>query len=191
VTRAGLDGIVIDTGPAGYRLRAQPDQLDPLLFDSLLSDGKRLLADGGYAAAAERLGRAVTLWSGPVLDGVGVPESLQPEVYVLEIKRQDAIEDWVEARLAFGQHRELIVELTMLVGQWPLRERLSGQLMVALCRSGRQVEALTAFQALRVRLDDELGVAPPADIQLLYRRMLRADPDLRVTAPVRRVAVAL
>jgi DNA-binding SARP family transcriptional activator len=191
VARADPDGIVIDTGPTGYRLRARPDQLDALLFDSLLSDGKRLLTEGEYEAAAERLGRAVRLWRGPVLDGIGVPDSLQPEVCVLEIKRQDAIEDWVQARLALGQHRELIVELTLLVAQWPLRERLCGQLMVALCRSGHQVEALAAYQALRARLDEELGVAPSADVQVLYRRMLQADPDLRVTASAGRIPVPL
>ncbi|MGI8668059.1 MAG: AfsR/SARP family transcriptional regulator [Jatrophihabitans sp.] len=183
---ARSSGLSIDSGPAGYCLHAEPDALDALLFDCLLSDGRRLLLDGEYPAAAERLTRALALWRGPVLDGITVPESLQPDVHVLEIKRQDAIEDCVQARLSLGQHRELVSELTMLVAQGPLRERLCGQLMLALCRSGRQVEALAAYQALRKRLDDELGVLPAAEIQALYRRVLRADPDLQVITPLRR-----
>lgn len=177
-----LTGVAIDTGPAGYLLRAEPGAIDALLFDSLVSEGRQLLAEGRYEPAADRLTRALALWRGPVLDGDGVPETLQPEVQVLGIKREDALEDSIEARLALGQHRELSVELAGLVAQRPLRERLCGQLMLALYRSGRQVEALTAYQALRARLDDELGVAPFAEIQALHRRMLRADPDLQLLA---------
>ncbi|MEO6700839.1 MAG: AfsR/SARP family transcriptional regulator [Jatrophihabitantaceae bacterium] len=171
-------GITLETDPTGLRLSAVPEAVDVLLFDSLATEGHRLLSEGRAEPASERLGQALSLWRGPVMDAMVVPEPLQAEAQVLELKRQDAVEGSVDARLALGRHRELIVELTLHVAQWPLRERLCGQLMLALCRSGRQVEALSAYQALRARLDEDLGVMPNADLQLLYRRMLRADPNL-------------
>jgi DNA-binding SARP family transcriptional activator len=182
---AGPAGVSIVTSPSGYCLRAVPEALDVLLFASLAADGRRLLNAGHHQAAADRLTRALALWRGPVLQGVPVPESIQPEVQVLEVKRLDAVEDSVEARLALGRHRELVAELTMFLAQWPLRERLAGQLMLALCRSGRQVEALSVYQSLRVRLDDELGVMPNAELQLLHRRVLQADPGLQFRASAR------
>lgn len=178
LARAGLDGIAITAGPAGYCLRAGADGVDALLFDSLARQGRALLAQGQHLAAAEQLNRALALWHGPAFAGETVPDALQAEVQVLEMRRQDVTEDAIEARLALGEHRQLGLELTVLVAQWPLRERLARQLMLALCRSGRRVEALNAYHELRRQLADELGVVPSADIQQLYRRVLAADPEL-------------
>jgi SARP family transcriptional regulator, regulator of embCAB operon len=182
---AGPAGVRIETSPSGYCLRAVPEALDVLLFDSLVADGRRLLNGGHHQAAADRLTRALVLWRGPVLEGIQIPEPIQPEVQVLEVKRLDAIEDSVEARLALGRHRELVAELTLFLAQWPLRERLAGQLMLALCRSGRQVEALSVYQSMRARLDEELGVVPNAELQQLHRRVLQADPSLQFGEPGR------
>lgn len=173
-------GVSIETSAAGYCLRAVADTVDVLLFESLAAEGRRLLTEGRHQLAAERLTRAVGLWRGPVLDGSAVPELIQPEVRVLEVKRLDAVEDSVEAQLALGRHRELVPELTMFLAQWPLRERLSGQLMLALCRSGRQIEALAVYRSLCARLDDELGIAPNAELQALHYRVLCADPGLHL-----------
>ena len=156
------------------------------MFDALALEGRRLLNAGQYQSAAERLTRAVSLWRGPVLEGLAVPEPLQPEVCALEVKRADAVEDSVDAQLALGRHRELVPELTMFLAQWPLRERLSGQLMLALCRSGRQIEALAVYQSLCIRLDQELGIAPNAELRVLHHQILRADPDLELSGDIER-----
>lgn len=173
----GADAIV--AGPAGYSLRARPDEVDVLQFHALATEGQALLGHGDHLAAAGSLSRALSLWRGPAFAGESVPEALLPELQVLEMRRQDVIEDAIEARLALGEHRELACELTVLVAQWPLRERLAKQLMLALCRSGRRVEALDAYHELRKQLADELGVAPSAEVQQLYHRVLHADPGLQ------------
>jgi len=170
--------VEIDGGAAGYSLHAAPESLDSLLFESWTARGRTMLAAGQHAAAADLFTRAVRLWRGPVLDATVVPEAVRPEVEALNVKRLNAIEDGIEAGLALGRHRALVGELTDLVIRWPLRERLCGQLMLALYRSGQQVEALHAYQALRRRMDEELGVAPFTEIQALHRRILRADVAL-------------
>ncbi|HEU5270487.1 MAG TPA: AfsR/SARP family transcriptional regulator [Jatrophihabitans sp.] len=149
--------------------------MDALLFDQLAGQGRALLTAGDHAGAGDRFSRALALWRGPAFAGEVVPEPMQPDIAVLEMKRQDVLEDAIEARLALGEHRELACELTVLVAQWPLRERLAGQLMLALCRGGRRIEALSAYHELRRQLAEELGVVPSAEIQQLYHRVLEAD----------------
>ncbi len=178
ITVSGLSGVSVGAHSTGYLLQADPYALDSLWFDLLFAEGRRHLDGGRSEAAAERFACALALWRGPVLDGLCIPEAVQPAAHALALKRQDALEDSIEARLTLGQHRELAVELAGWVAQFPLSERLSGQLMLALYRSGRQVEALGVYRSLLKRLDDELGVTPFIDIQELYRRILRADPDL-------------
>jgi DNA-binding SARP family transcriptional activator len=178
VARGSHSPISIDAHPGGYCLHSGVDGVDLLLFEMLATQGRTLLSRGDHAGASERLTRALALWRGPAFAGDLVPESLQPMVQALDMKRQDTVEDAIEARLALGEHRELACELTVLVAQWPLRERLAQQLMLALCRSGRRVEALNAYHELRRQLADELGVAPSAGVQRLYQRVLEADPSL-------------
>lgn len=178
ISHSGLSGVSVDAHATGYFLHAEPHALDSLSFDVLFTEGRRHLEGGRLEAAAERLACALALWRGPVLDGLCIPEAVQPAAHALGLKRQDALEDSIEVRLALGQHRELVVELSGWVAQFPMSERLCGQLMLALYRSGRQVEALAVYRALLQRLDDELGVTPFIDIQVLYRRILRADADL-------------
>lgn len=173
-------GVSIETSPSGYCLRAVPDTVDVLTFDALAVEGRRLLDAGQYQSAAERLTRAVSLWRGPVLGDLPVPEPLRAEVSALEVKRADAVEDSVDSQLALGRHRELVPELTRFLAHWPLRERLSGQLMLALWRSGRQIEALAAYRTLCIRLDEELGVLPNAELQALHHRILRRAPELEL-----------
>ena len=181
---SGLAGATVGAHSSGYCLHAEADALDSLRFDALFSEGRRHLEGGRPEVAADRFACALALWRGPVLDGLCIPEVVQPVAHALALKRQDALEDSIEARLALRQHRELAVELAGLVAQFPMSERLCGLLMLALYRSGRQVEALAAYRSLAKRLDEELGVTPFIDIQSLYRRILRADPDLMVHSPV-------
>jgi DNA-binding SARP family transcriptional activator len=92
--------------------------------------------------------------------------------------RLAATEEWLEIRLAGGQHAELVGALTDLVGRHPLRERLHRQLMVALDRSGRQAEALAAYQRARHTLNEQLGLDPSPPLRALEQAMLRQDPSL-------------
>ena len=170
------DGPSIEARQGRYTLRVTTSQLDALRFAALFEDGRRELAAGRPEVAADRLRDAVGLWRGPVLDGLPVPDELRHEVERLAAQRIEAIEDWVEARLAIGQHAWLAAELDGLIEQHPLRERLWGQLMTSLYAVGRQAEALGAYQRLHTLLDKELGVQPGPAIRELHQRMLRGDP---------------
>jgi DNA-binding SARP family transcriptional activator/tetratricopeptide (TPR) repeat protein len=166
----------VESRQGRYALRVDQDRLDALRFDALLQEGRRDLADGRAGRAVERLGLAVGLWRGPVLESLSVPESLHDEIRRLESRRIEAVEEWLEARLAVGDHAAVAVELGGLVEQYPLRERLWGQLMSGLYAAGRQAEALSTYQRLHVLLDTELGVQPGPAVRELHQRMLRGDP---------------
>ncbi len=165
----------IESGPGGYTLLVRPDRLDALRFDLLLDEGRRDLAGGRPGAAVDRLRLALALWRGPVLGTLPVPAALQQQVRVLEGRRLAAVEEWIEARLAVGEHAAAAVDLGGLVEQYPLRERLWEQLMRGLYASGRQGEALGAYQRLYALLDAELGVQPGPPVRDLHQRMLRGD----------------
>ena len=110
----------------------------------------------------------------------------QEPIRRLEELRIAAVEDHLDARLALGRHREVVAELEALVAEHPLRERLRGQLMLALYRSGRQAEALEAFAAGRRMLVDELGIEPGEPLRALHQRILEQDPSLAAPEPAAR-----
>src|SRR5262249_57838858 len=101
----------------------------------------------------------------------------------LEDLRLGAVEEWIDAELELGAGHELVGELEALARQWPLRERLQGQLMLALYRAGRQAEALGVYHETRRALVDELGIEPSPGLQQLYRSMLRQEPALERVPP--------
>ena len=107
----------------------------------------------------------------------------QPELHRLEELRLAALEDRLDALLAAGRHSELVGELEALVESHPLRERLWGQLLLALYRSGRQADALDAYARARDELVEQLGVEPGPDLRRLQRGILEQDPDLAAPAP--------
>jgi DNA-binding SARP family transcriptional activator len=161
----GADRIV--TQPPGYVIRIGPDELDLERFEGLV--------EGGGAEGARD---ALALWRGPALADFAYEEFAQAEAARLEELRLAALEQRVDADLALGRHAELVGELGQLVAQNPLRERLRGQLMLALHRSGRQAEALDVYQATRRALVEELGIEPSPALQELEKAMLRQDPAL-------------
>src|SRR5207244_10025398 len=108
------------------------------------------------------------------------------EIERLEDLRLVAIEERIEAELALGQHDTLVSELEALTARHPLRERLRGQLMLALYRSGRQAEALRVYADTRKRLVAELGLEPGAQLKQLEQAILRQDPSLNVARPAAR-----
>ncbi len=130
------------------------------------------------ADASERLRDALALWRGPALADFAYESFAQAAIARLEEIRLAAIELRIDADLALGRHDELIGELEALVAEHPLRERLRSYLMTALYRSGRQAEALEAYQDARRALVDELGIDPSPALQELERAILRHDPSL-------------
>ncbi len=161
----------IRTRPPGYLLRAAAEEIDLARFEALTARARRH-EDAGERAACLR--DALALWRGePPADLLGDRESAR-----LDELRLTALEDRFEADLALGLHHDLVPELEPLVAQHVFRERLRGQLMLALYRGGRQAEALQAFQSGRRALVDELGIEPGPALQQLELRILRQDPAL-------------
>jgi DNA-binding SARP family transcriptional activator/transcriptional regulator with XRE-family HTH domain len=179
--------------PGGYQLTVAAQELDLLVFERCAGEGQRALADRETALAAAQLGRALGLWRGRAFEDVQLGEGLSGELARLQERRLVVVEGWVEACLALGRHGGLVPELRRLVMAEPLRERLWGQWMLALYRSGRQAEALAAYQQLRGRLVEVLGIEPSPPLQQLQRQILRGDVALAppVQQPTRNRAVTI
>src|SRR5215210_8108523 len=190
--RKALPEGVITTRSPGYLVRVAADELDLDRFERLVDEGRGLLARGLRADASQRLGEALSLWRGPALADFAYESFAQPAIARLDEIRLAATELRLEADLALGRHDELVGELEALVAQHPLREHLRGCLMTALYRSGRQAEALDAYQDARRALVDELGIEPSPGLQKLERAILRQDRALEVASrpasPVREAA---
>lgn len=157
--------------PNGYRLDLLTEESDAALFERLAADGRRSLAARRPAEAAECLARALGLWRGAMLAGIE-DAWVTPHVARLNQARMGALEDQTEARLTLGQHRELSVELAAEVQRHPFQERLWGQFIVALHRSGRRTEALRAYEHFTVALDTELGIRPGHELAALHQDVL-------------------
>ncbi len=168
----------INTNRAGYTLEVRSGELDADRFRQLLGDARRSRAAGDAAQAGRTLRQALGLWRGRPLADLAYADFAQAEVGHLEELRVAALEERIDADLALGAHADLVGELEVLVREHPLRERLRGQLMLALYRCGRQAEALEAYQAARRTLVDELGIEPRRALQDLERAILRQDPSL-------------
>jgi DNA-binding SARP family transcriptional activator len=158
---------VLVTQPPGYRLVVAPGDLDAARFVALAEQGHRLLGAERPGPAARALREALGLWRGPALADVADEPFAQPERQRLEELRLVVREDRLTADLALGGHATAAAELEELVGRFPFRERLHGLLMLALYRSGRQAEALQAFQAARRTLGEELGIDPSPRLRQL------------------------
>jgi YVTN family beta-propeller protein len=164
----------------GYVLHVGRDELDLDRFERLLAEGRAQLAQGEAGEAARTLRAALALWRGPALADVLYEPFAQGEAERLEERRLIALEDRIDADLAVGGGAELVPELEALVREHPQRERLLGQLMLALYRAGRQAEALAVLQSARRRLAEELGLGPGPELGELQRKILAHDPSLRL-----------
>jgi DNA-binding SARP family transcriptional activator/DNA-binding beta-propeller fold protein YncE len=185
--RGATDGILA-TRPPGYVLRVEPGALDSHRFERLLAEGRRALAAGNAAEAAETLRKALALWRGPALAEFAFDAFAQSAIARLDELRLTALEERIESDLALGRHDELVGELEALVADHPRRERLRGQLMLALYRCGRQAEALEEYRLARRALVEELGLEPGEALQRLERAILAHDPALE--APEAAVGVS-
>jgi len=176
------DRSLLITRAPGYVLRVEPDALDLHRFERLVGQGRAELAEGSAATAGERFREALALWRGPALADLAFAPFAQAEIARLEERRLDAVCDRIEADLALGGSG-VVGELEALIAEHPLRERLRGQLMLALYRSGRQAEALAAYQDARRALVDGLGIEPGRELRELEQAILRQDPGLDLAPP--------
>ncbi len=165
------------TTTAGYCLRVREDELDADRFARLVEDGARTLATGRADRAAAVLCEALSLWRGPPLADLAFEPFAQTEIARMEEQRLAALEMRLEADLAAGRHAAVVGELRRLVRANPTRERLAGQLMLALYRCGRQADALEAFQDARRVLAD-LGLEPGPELRRLEEAILQQDVTL-------------
>jgi predicted ATPase/DNA-binding SARP family transcriptional activator len=173
----------LQTRPPGYCLElARDDELDLRRFEALTGAGRTALAQGDAAGAAERLRAALALWRGPALAEFASEPFARVEGARLEELQLAALEDRIEADLGLGRAGDLVGELERLVAGHPLRERLHGQLMLALYRTGRQGEALAAYHALRGVLREQLGLDPSPRLRALEQAILTQDAGLEACA---------
>jgi predicted ATPase/class 3 adenylate cyclase/DNA-binding winged helix-turn-helix (wHTH) protein len=173
---AGSDLIV--TREHGYGVRIDPERLDSHRFERLSSEGTSELGAGRPEPAAEALEQALSLWRDAPLADLAYEPFAQTEIARLEDLRAAALEHLIEAKLALGRHAEVIAQLEPLIAEYPYRERLRAQLMLALYRCERQADALQAYQDARRQLVEELGIEPGERLRELERAILAQDRAL-------------
>jgi SARP family transcriptional regulator, regulator of embCAB operon len=167
----------IRTINAGYVLEMPPEAIDGNRFLSLADTGA-YLTKADPVKAIVLLQRALSLWRGPALTDTGDGFRCKTAAVRLEERRISAQEDLISVRLRVGEERIAVTELQQLVGRYPERERFSEQLMLALYRCGRQMEALAVFHSTRRWLSIELGLEPNRALDIMYQAILVHDPIL-------------
>jgi DNA-binding SARP family transcriptional activator len=182
--RRPLGAGLIATRTPGYLLQIEEEELDAGRFRRLVAEARRLAANGERVEAAALYREALALWRGPPLADAAFESFARNEVERLGEERLDALTGRIDCELALGQHEQLVTELETLVRQYPLRERLRGQLMLALYRSGRQADALAAYRDARRALVDELGLEPSRQLQGLEKAILTHDGTLDALPPI-------
>jgi len=177
----GAAAEVVQTWPPGYVLSLDRDQVDVHRFRGLVHQAQA----APIAAKTALLRDALGLWRGPALEDFAYEPFAQGAIADLEELRLTAHEERVEGDLALGRHAELVAELEGLVTEYPLRERLRGQLMLALYRCGRQAEALGVYREVRQLLVDELGIEPAPALRRLEEAVLNQDPAMEAPRAAR------
>jgi DNA-binding SARP family transcriptional activator len=177
---AGRD--TIEYGPAGYRLAVAPGEIDARAFEQLVTSARAALAAGDHAGGAGLLRQALELWRGPALADVADASFAVAAITRLSELRLAATEDRIEADLALGRGAALVPEVEELATGHPLRERLRGQLMRALCAAGRQADALGVYEDTPLALADGLGVDPSPALAAVHLAILRG--ELAAVTPV-------
>ncbi len=188
--RRVLGAAAIVTSDAGYALDVAPDQVDVLRFEQLVAEGQRLAADGELEPASAALGEALRVRRGEPLAEFAYAGIFDAERAQLDELTLVAIESRAVADLGLGRHGELAGELEARCREHPLRERLWELLILALYRSGRQAEALSAYTEVRDHLAGELGIDPGPALRELQARILAQDPSLGPASAALRPAPA-
>lgn len=184
---AGGEDLLVTREP-GYVL--QPADTDARRFERLVAEGREAVAAGDRQRGAALLRESLALWRGRAYLEVADERWARPEAERLEGLRLDTTEDRIDIDLALGRHSALVTELELLAGRHPTRERFVGQLMVALYRSGRQADALTAYRNARRRLVEELGIEPGPELRRVEGAVLAqaSSLDLSRSAAPKRIA---
>ena len=178
----------IETRPPGYLLRVQSGQLDATQFEQLVAEARR---ERDLGRRADLLRSALSLFRGEPLSDLRYEDFVREPASRLADQRLAVLEDLFDAELALGRHADLVEELEPLVTSNPLRERLRGQLMLALYRAGRQADALNVYRDGRRILAEELGIDPGPLLQDLERKILTQDPSLTAPAALNRATQSL
>ncbi|WP_328848964.1 BTAD domain-containing putative transcriptional regulator [Micromonospora zamorensis] len=175
-------GQVISLTDAGYLLRVDPEAVDAVRFERGVQAARRRHESGVTEQALAELTAALDLWHGEPFTGFSGAVFEAARHRLVEL-RAVALETRAELKLDSGRHRELVGELVELVAEFPVRERLRHQYMLALYRSGRQAEALAAYRDIDSLLREEYGIGPGEALRGLHGRILRADPTLTASVP--------
>ncbi|GIG00121.1 AfsR/SARP family transcriptional regulator [Catellatospora citrea] len=162
----------------GYRLAVTPGEYDAHEFEQLTADAQTARERGDLDRAGALLDRALSMWRGPAFAGLPRLGALAAEAARLDERRIIAFEERVRVDFDIGRHAATVERLTAAAGEHPYRERLQGQLMLALYHAGRQVEALEAYRRTRHLLVTEVGVEPGAELRQIHQQILAADPRL-------------
>jgi predicted ATPase/DNA-binding SARP family transcriptional activator len=186
LAEAGIDGGRLVSQSGGYLLEVQPGERDVDCWQQALGRARRARADGEPHLAREGVEEALRVWRGQPLGGVSTNSLLAAERARLEEERLGAIIEGIELDLELGRHGELLGQLEALVIAHPFQERLVELEMLALYRSGRQADALAAFQAARGRFVDELGIEPAQPLRDLHEDVLKHSAEL--SSPVDKTA---
>ncbi|MFD0597164.1 BTAD domain-containing putative transcriptional regulator [Catellatospora coxensis] len=178
--RKALGGEVLHTAAGGYQLALEPEQTDSGRFVALTGVAQ---ASPDELRRSALLRQALAMWRGPALDTYRFEHFAQAEIAALEERRLCAVEEAIEADLNLGRHGALVPELQRLVRRHPQRERFWAQLMLALYRAGRQVDALAAYRRARSWMAEELGIEPGPQLRWLEQAVLRQDAGLVGESP--------
>lgn len=180
--RAALGSDVIGHSQGGYVLMEESSGLDSQRFETLTARARSIWADGDLPGASVQLQNARQLWRGEPYAGISDMPFVELERRRLAELDMDAFEDQIEVDLELGRHGQSIQVLIQATARHPYRERLTGQLMLALYRAGRQAEALETYRNAREALANDLGIDPTPALDLLHKRILQGDSLL--SAPV-------
>jgi predicted ATPase/DNA-binding SARP family transcriptional activator len=176
--RRMLGRAAILTHGDGYELCVDSAAIDAVRFAAQVDEARERLRTGAYGRAAADFRQALAIWRGDALADVGGAPFADAERLRLDDMRLLAVEDLIEAELALGNHTLVVAQLEGLVAEQPLRERLRGQLMVALYRCGRQADALACYREGRRALVESLGIEPRSELRRLERAILSHDASL-------------
>jgi DNA-binding SARP family transcriptional activator len=176
ITGKGREDVaLIHTSHAGYMIEVSPDNLDLARFSSLLATARHAAGGSDLSRESRALTEALALWRGHVLPDVPSDSLHRDVIPKLTEEWMRTLERHGELGLALGRHHELVGDLRVLTFKYPFHERFWQQLILALYRCGRRVEALMAFAEVTTRIRDELGVEPSPELRALHLAILRDD----------------
>ncbi|GAA2510639.1 AfsR/SARP family transcriptional regulator [Streptomyces gobitricini] len=187
--RPGEPRVSLLTKPPGYMLSLDADQVDMQRFQRLVEQGRTALSGGDPEQATRLLRTALDLWQGPVLADLVESGLDTAELTAVQNYELAALEDYFEAQLACGRHLAVLGELESTAASHVHRERLCGQLMLALYRCGRQADALAVYRGTRTALRERYGLEPGHELRRLEMAILNQDPALSLPGPHTRFAL--